>query len=208
VTVKYTNLHQGWPRCHLYWTGTKVGKRWQWQEHLLAGGNVSISAGRNSLELLIVRNGGFSTILQVRPGTHRFHFLVDGEWRISNDFATAVDSEGNLLNYLEASEYSDNDEFEPYSRSASISCSCLPTLLIIGPEPIVQKDVWTHTIPYYVARIPDTPTYNGRYSSRSSLDDDIMPPALPRQLEKPFLNQNHIQKDDQSVLPHPAHVLP
>jgi len=70
-------------------------------------------------------NGGFSAILQVRPGTHRFHFLVDGEWRISNDFATAVDSEGNLLNYLEASEYADHDDFD-YSRSASISCT-LPT---------------------------------------------------------------------------------
>jgi len=143
-------------------------------------------------------NGGFSTILQVRPGTHRFHFLVDGEWRISNEFATAVDSEGNLLNYLEVSESSDSyEDFEPYSRSDSIS----------WPEPFVQKDIWTHTIPDYVARILDTSTYNGRYSRSSLGDDDIMPPALPRQLEKPFLNQNHIQKDDQSVLPHPAHVV-
>jgi hypothetical protein len=37
--------------------------------------------------------------------------------------------------------------------------------------------------------------------------DYVVPPALPRQLEKPFLNQNHIEKDDQSVLPNPAHVL-
>jgi Glycogen recognition site of AMP-activated protein kinase len=62
------------------------------------------------------RNGGFSTILQVRPGTHRFHFLVDGEWRISNEFATAVDSEGNLLNYLEAAEYHEEPDIE-YSGS-------------------------------------------------------------------------------------------
>jgi hypothetical protein len=68
------------------------------------------------------RNGRFSTVVQVRPGTHRFHFLVDGEWRISNEFPTAVDSEGNLLNYFEASEFSDNEEIE-LSRSASISCT-------------------------------------------------------------------------------------
>jgi Glycogen recognition site of AMP-activated protein kinase len=61
-------------------------------------------------------------VVQVRPGTHRFHFLVDGEWRISNEFPTAVDSEGNLLNYFEASEFSDNEEIE-LSRSASISCT-------------------------------------------------------------------------------------
>ena len=76
-----------------------------------------------------------------------------------------------------------------------------------GPEPKELKDIWTRTIPPYVARIHDIPSYNGRYSSRSVLaEDDIIPPALPRQLEKPFLNQNHIQKDDQSVLPNPAHV--
>jgi len=72
----------------------------------------------------VIRNGRFSTVVQVRPGTHRFHFLVDGEWRISNEFPTAVDSEGNLLNYFEASEFSDNEEIE-YARSASISCTPL-----------------------------------------------------------------------------------
>lgn len=97
------------------------------QEHLLVGENVSISAKRNKLIWQKEvdsngSNGGFSAILQVRPGTHRFHFLVDGEWRISNDFATAVDSEGNLLNYLEASEYVDHEDFD-YSRSGSISCT-------------------------------------------------------------------------------------
>jgi 5'-AMP-activated protein kinase regulatory beta subunit len=175
---------------------------------LLDGVNVSICARRSPHHSIDCRNGGFSAILQVRPGTHRFHFLIDGEWRISNEFATAVDSEGNLLNYLEASESSDNyEDFQPYSRSDSISCSPLTTWVTIGPEPFVQKDIWTQTIPHYVARIWDTTTYNGSYSRSHLGDDDIMPPALPRQLEKPFLNQNHIQKDDQSVLPHPAHVV-
>lgn len=77
-----------------------------------------------------------------------------------------------------------------------------------GPEPDPPREVWSRTIPPYIAQIPDTPSCNGQYSSRSPLldDDDIIPPALPRQLEKPFLNQNHIQKDDQSVLPTPIHV--
>ena len=79
--------------------------------------------------------------------------------------------------------------------------------LTIGPEPKVQEEVWTRSIPPYVVRIPDTTSYNGRYSRSSLTDDELVPPALPRQLEKPFLNQNHIQKDDQSVLPNPAHVL-
>ena len=78
--------------------------------------------------------------------------------------------------------------------------------LILGPEPEVQKEIWTRTIPPYVSQIPDSTTYDGRYSSRSLAYDELAPPALPRQLEKPFLNQNHIQKDDQSVLPNPVHV--
>jgi|ERR1700733_2023759 hypothetical protein len=95
---------------------------------LLGGVNASICARRCPRYSIDCRNGGFSTILQVRPGTHRFHFLVDGEWRISDEFATAVDSEGNLLNYLEVSESSDSyEDFEPYSRSGSISCSPLTT---------------------------------------------------------------------------------
>ena len=53
--------------------------------------------------------------------------MVDGEWRISNEFATAVDSEGNLLNYFEAAEYSEPEDIE-YSRSASISCNPLLSL--------------------------------------------------------------------------------
>ena len=145
----------------------------------------------------------------MRPGTHRFHFLVDGEWRISNQFATAVDSEGNLLNYLEALDCSENDLEIEYSRSASISCvfSCSTRMLTTGPEPEVQKDVWTREMPSYLSRVPSSSNASW-YSSRSSFADEeaVVPPALPRQLEKPFLNQSHIQKDDQSVLPIPAHV--
>jgi hypothetical protein len=69
-------------------------------------------------------NKGFSAIVQVPPGTHRFHFLVDGEWRISNEFSTAVDSEGNLLNYFEAAECPDGEAYE-LPRSALISCIVL-----------------------------------------------------------------------------------
>lgn len=141
----------------------------------------------------------------MRPGTHRFHFLVDGEWRISNEFATAVDSEGNLLNYLEAAEYHDDQDIE---YSSPVDCTIFYlTRLMTGPEKTEEKEVWTREIPAYIARYQDHPRYNGHYSSRM-YDDDVVPPALPRQLEKPFLNQNHIQKDDQSVLPNPAHVRP
>jgi hypothetical protein len=67
----------------------------------------------------------------------------------------------------------------------------------------VVKDVWTRKIPSYLSQVPESRSYNGRYRGN---DDEAIPPAVPRQLERPFLNQNHIQKDDQSVLPNPAYV--
>ena len=83
---------------------------------------------------------------------------------------------------------------------------CLNGMLTTGPEPEVQKDVWTREIPSYLSRISNASNASW-YSSRSSFaDEEAVPPALPRQLEKPFLNQSHVQKDDQSVLAIPAHV--
>ena len=69
----------------------------------------------------------------------------------------------------------------------------------------VEKDVWVKTMPDYLARLPDA-LYSNRYSKSSYPEEDVQPPAVPRQLEKPFLNQNQVEKDDQSVLPSPAHV--
>ena len=60
-------------------------------------------------------------------------------------------------------------------------------------------------MPTYLARLPES-SYNGEYGSKAYLEDELIPPALPRQLEKPFMNQGHVNKDDQSVLPMPAHV--
>jgi 5'-AMP-activated protein kinase beta subunit, interaction domain len=76
--------------------------------------------------------------------------------------------------------------------------------LIAGPEKEVEKEVWTTVVPEYIVKYLDPARYNGHYVLTP--DVEVCPPALPRQLEKPFLNQNHIQKDDQSVLPNPAHV--
>ena len=77
-----------------------------------------------------------------------------------------------------------------------------------GPVPEAPREVWTQKIPEYLSHVSDHSNYrhHGRYHSRRSQLDEIVPPAVPRQLEKPFLNQNHVQKDDQSVLPNPAFV--
>lgn len=40
-------------------------------------------------------------MLHLKLGTHRLKFIVDGEWRCSNELETALDVHGNLVNYIE-----------------------------------------------------------------------------------------------------------
>jgi len=46
-------------------------------------------------------NGGFSTILQLKPGTHHLKFLVDGDMTTSHELPTTVDYTNILVNYVE-----------------------------------------------------------------------------------------------------------
>ncbi|KAF7797486.1 hypothetical protein EIP86_008685 [Pleurotus ostreatoroseus] len=45
----------------------------------------------------------WSTQIHVLPGTHHFKFIVDEQWRIAEDYPTAVDDlDGSLANYVNA----------------------------------------------------------------------------------------------------------
>jgi len=46
-------------------------------------------------------NGGFSTVLQLKPGTHHLKFLVDADMTTSHDLPTTVDYTNILVNYIE-----------------------------------------------------------------------------------------------------------
>lgn len=47
------------------------------------------------------KKGGFSTILQLKPGTHHLKFLVDGDMTTSHELPTTVDYTNILVNYIE-----------------------------------------------------------------------------------------------------------
>ena len=43
----------------------------------------------------------WTTQIHVLPGTHHFKFIVDDQWRITDDYPTAVDDlDGSLANYV------------------------------------------------------------------------------------------------------------
>lgn len=61
----------------------------------------------------------FSAVLELPPGTHRLKFIVDDEWKCSNDLETATDPDGNLVNYVEVDDGLDDDVDEFGERRLS-----------------------------------------------------------------------------------------
>lgn len=56
--------------------------------------------------------------MELNPGTVQFKFEVDGEWKCSNDYDTALDGQGNLVNYLRV-EKEEDDIMEILSSAVS-----------------------------------------------------------------------------------------
>lgn len=49
----------------------------------------------------------FSALIHVSPGTHELKFIVDNEWKCSEDLPISTDADGNLVNWLEIGSYKD-----------------------------------------------------------------------------------------------------
>ncbi|WBW75085.1 serine/threonine protein kinase AMPK (beta) regulatory subunit Amk2 [Schizosaccharomyces osmophilus] len=145
----------------------------------------SFSKWKKKIQLL--KTEDYTLVLQLRPGTQRFKFLVDGIWCCSSDFPTATDAEGNLYNYLEV-EANEGAETGLDQRLSQVQTNFPPS-----EEPDSEK---------YVSEIPS-------FLSSNSLTEMKLPkpPSLPPHLEKCILNSNTAYKEDQSVLPNPNHVV-
>ncbi len=63
----------------------------------------------------------FSTVINLPPGKHKLKFVVDDEWKCSEDFPIQTDQGGNLVNYLEIADDSgdhQNDGLDGITRIA------------------------------------------------------------------------------------------
>ncbi len=65
--------------------------------------------------LFLHSTNDFTTVINLPPGTHKLKFIVDDEWKCSNDLSTATDPDGNLVNYLEVYEDDDCNSIEKES---------------------------------------------------------------------------------------------
>lgn len=140
----------------------------------------------------------FSTVLNFPSGIHHIKFIVDDEWKCSNDLLTATDQDGNLVNYIEVDD-SSSPLYDSYSQQPDIGSTSPPG--------------------EYVNTIPDfnlKETYSKRRDSTASSNSEAShrPPLLPPHLEKVLLNAVPIHPEglpkgveDSWLLPVPNHVV-
>ncbi|KAJ3129222.1 hypothetical protein HK098_002206 [Nowakowskiella sp. JEL0407] len=137
----------------------------------------------------------FTIVVDVPPGTHRFKFIVDNEWKCSDDYSIASESDGNLVNYLEVVDEHGDSLKDGLDHLASLGDT---------PPPLPDSPVGSYSseIPSYLLN----PNAQSQDKSSKSAFPTEPPPQLPPHLEKVLLNSNQIAKDDASVLPVPNHV--
>ncbi|EEB08640.1 AMP-activated protein kinase beta subunit [Schizosaccharomyces japonicus yFS275] len=173
-------------KTHVPYNGPRVPTVIQWRGN---GNNVYVTGtfSRWKKKVQLLKEDNFTVLLQLRPCTQRFKFLVDGVWRCSPDFPTATDAEGNLYNYLEidANDITEMNIDRPDDK--------------VNGRESVERD---EEAEQYVSEIP-------AFLSNNALGDTKLPspPSLPPHLEKCVLNSNTAYKEDQSVLPNPNHVV-
>jgi hypothetical protein len=150
----------------------------------------------------------FTVVLELPPGTHRLKFIVDDEWKCSNDMETATDPDGNLVNYLQVMneddesecDFDDNDRSTVSSSSGSVSTEKYSN--VIPPELLQLASLMSDQ--------QNNEGENTEAAQKKALSNwekkQPEPPGLPPHLEKVLLNSQTISEEDNSILHEPNHV--
>jgi 5'-AMP-activated protein kinase regulatory beta subunit len=131
--------------------------------------------------VILFREDEFTIVLDLRPGTYRFYFIVDDERRYSPDYPAVLDSDGNLINYIEIPEHGVRP-FELEERDSSSRDG-------FTEEPSLDTETYSQTIPQWED--------DGRIEE---------PPMLPPHLGTIVLNRDPPVGSDRSLLQVPYHV--
>ncbi|CAM0135982.1 hypothetical protein VKS41_005641 [Umbelopsis sp. WA50703] len=149
---------------------------------------------------LVKSSQDFSAVLELPPGTHRLKFIVDDEWKCSNDLETATDPDGNLVNYIEVDDGFDDDLDEFGERRSDLDEHQLGAVALSSTPP----GTYSADIPHY---LQDLAQQSPEAAVLSAQQQQLtQPPGLPPHLEKVMLNSQAVSDEDNSVLPVPNHV--
>ncbi|KAI0345892.1 hypothetical protein BDW22DRAFT_1426523 [Trametopsis cervina] len=147
----------------------------------------------------------FVTQIHVLPGTHHFKFIVDDQWRITDQYPTAVDDlDGSLSNYVNAnsptstSPSSVSPQQTPHPNHANHFASFWSDSSSrdgSGSGDGKGEAAWTTIIPQELINAAGEEEHylasaGGSPSTSSSVPAPNIPPApvLPRHLDKLILN--------------------
>ncbi|KAI8080818.1 uncharacterized protein B0P05DRAFT_539709 [Gilbertella persicaria] len=165
------------------------------------GNNVYVTGTFNGWKhkiKLVKSTHDFSAVLELPPGTHKLKFIVDDEWRCSNEMETATDPDGNLVNYLQVIDDEEDEDEDGDEFGLSSSESDVKKYTNVIPAELLQ-----------LASISNEHTEDEQ-KRRSLLMEwekkQPQPPGLPPHLEKVLLNSNTVSEEDNSVLHEPNHV--
>ncbi|OCH87715.1 hypothetical protein OBBRIDRAFT_693012, partial [Obba rivulosa] len=152
------------------------------------------------------QTGTWSTYVSLMPGTHHLKFIVDDQWKIADDYPTAVDDrDGSLANYVAV-------PFPSSTSGAPISSTSVSPLSTPSPQNTqaqsfgsfwseAQGDgdgpggAWTQVIPQeLIAAAAEEEVFLANADTQSASSSGVpapnIPPApiLPRHLDKLILN--------------------
>lgn len=161
----------------------------------------------------------FVTCVKLSPGHHRIVFVVDNNWRVSDDLQTATDDDGLMVNYVEVPKIGDKTEHAKEINNTRIITPQEDDFIDLSHQDPTPSHEYTSEIPQMLvtyANLESSPPGSPQ-ASHIPLPE---PPMLPRQLERVVLNaqppqvappSNHNVPhggtlDDNSVLPIPNHV--
>ncbi|KAI9259905.1 hypothetical protein BY458DRAFT_273273 [Sporodiniella umbellata] len=161
------------------------------------GNNVYVTGTFNDWKnkiKLVKSTHDFNAVLDLPPGTHRLKFIVDDEWKCSNDFDTATDPDGNLVNYLQVMDGEEEEDEEEDEDDLTVGST--------------QDAYYTSTIPPEFLKMAEA-SEAGETQSQWMIDwekKQPQPPILPPHLDKVLLNSHTLSEEDNSVLIEPNHV--
>ncbi|ANB14517.1 Gal83p [Sugiyamaella lignohabitans] len=147
----------------------------------------------------------FSVVLKLPKGTHRLRFVVDNELRCSDFLPTATDSMGNLVNYIEVGVEEDRPV---QSQSQAVAGGIGGDDEGDGEYEKFNEDdeMLREPVLQYGNEIPSVFT-DPEVMDQFVSSDFVTPPQLPPHLEGVILNSNSTEKDNNSILPIPNHVV-
>lgn len=158
----------------------------------------------------------WTTPVSLLPGTHHFKFIVDDQWRIADDYPTAVDDrDGSLANYvnvtlpssgspqtpahtspLQSPHHTQSHQLSFWSDSTATGSNSKLGGTTVGPNglALIREADWTQVIPpELIQAAAEEENYLASAdspTSSSSVPAPNIPPAplLPRHLDKLILN--------------------